>query len=60
MIHQLGNLSNLLHEHLTQLSCQKSLGTGRMLDMDGLAKPLILMLAAGGVGIFLLKLSSRS
>ncbi|KAJ6795567.1 uridine-cytidine kinase C-like [Iris pallida] len=61
MMHQMDNLSNLLHEHLTpQLSRQKSLGTGRILDMDGLAKPLILMLAAGGIAIFLRKGLSRS
>ncbi|KAJ6792745.1 uridine-cytidine kinase C-like [Iris pallida] len=62
MMHQLDNLSNLLHEHLTKLSRQKSLDTSRILGMDHLrlAKPLILMLAAGGIGIFLLRGFSRS
>ncbi|KAJ6838603.1 uridine-cytidine kinase C-like [Iris pallida] len=60
MMHQLDNLSNLLHEHLTKPSRQKSGGTGRILDMDHLAKPLILVLAAGGIGVFLLKGLYRS
>ncbi|KAJ6799336.1 uridine-cytidine kinase C-like [Iris pallida] len=60
MMHQLDNLSNLLHEHLAKPSRQKSGGTGRILDMDHLAKPLILVLAAGGIGVFLLKGLYRS
>lgn len=60
MMHQLDNLSNLVHEHLAQLSHQKRSDLGRLLDFDSLGCPLILALAFGGIGFFLFKGFSRT
>ncbi|ONK81310.1 uncharacterized protein A4U43_C01F27680 [Asparagus officinalis] len=55
MMHQLDNLSNLVHEHLAQLTLQKRSDTSRILDPGSIGTPLILVLAAGSIGFFLSK-----
>ena len=60
MMHQLDNLSNLVHEHLAQLSGQKRSDTTRTLYLDLVGSPLILTIAVGGIGFFLLKGLSRT
>lgn len=60
MMHQLDNLSSLVHEHLAQHSHQKKSYTSRILDIDSVGSSLILALAVGGLGLFLLKGFSRT
>lgn len=55
-MHQLDNLSSLLHEHLGERSRQERIDlASRTIDIDSISVPLILTLAIGGLGIFLLK-----
>lgn len=61
MMHQLDNLSNLVHEHLlAQLSRQKRSITDRILDLDLMGTPLILALAVSGIGFFVFKGLTRN
>ncbi|XP_020268943.1 uridine-cytidine kinase C-like [Asparagus officinalis] len=61
MMHQLDNLSKLVHESLAhQLTHQKRSDTSRILCLDSVGKPLLLVVAAGGLGFFLLKSLSRT
>jgi len=57
IMHQLDNLSNLLHEyHRGEKSHQeRTERINRLIDMDMLAPSLILTLAIGGLGIFLFR-----
>ncbi|XP_010936720.1 inorganic pyrophosphatase TTM2 [Elaeis guineensis] len=56
IMHQLDNLSNLVHERLTKLTCQERTNDRfRVTDLDLIANPLILMMAIGGIGIFVFK-----
>ncbi|XP_058112368.1 inorganic pyrophosphatase TTM2-like isoform X2 [Magnolia sinica] len=61
IMHQLDNLSNLLHEHLGELARQgRTDDNRRMTDVDFFRSPLILTLAIGGMSIFLLRSLYRS
>ncbi|XP_073105307.1 inorganic pyrophosphatase TTM2 isoform X1 [Elaeis guineensis] len=56
IVHQLENLSNLVHERSAELTHQgRTSSRCRMLDLDLIGNPLVLMMAIGGVGVFLLK-----
>ncbi|TXG51559.1 hypothetical protein EZV62_024083 [Acer yangbiense] len=56
VMHQLDNLSNLLHEYRGERSHQeRSDRSSRKIDVDSISVPLILTLAIGGLGIFLFK-----
>ncbi|XP_072964534.1 inorganic pyrophosphatase TTM2-like [Typha angustifolia] len=56
IIHQLDNLSNLLHQKVDELSRQeRSVYRYRLLDVDKMGNPLILMLVLGGIGSFVLR-----
>ncbi|THG06232.1 inorganic pyrophosphatase TTM1-like [Camellia sinensis] len=61
IMHQLDNLSNLLHEYRRErLLEERTDVTSRTTDVESIALPLILTLAIGGLGIFLLRtLSSQ-
>lgn len=61
IMHQLDNLSNLLHEYRRERSLEERTDvTSRTTDVESIALPLILTLAIGGLGIFLLRtLSSQ-
>ncbi|EHA8590630.1 inorganic pyrophosphatase TTM2 [Cocos nucifera] len=56
IMHQLENLSNLVHERSAELTHQgRTNSRCRLLDLDLIGNPLVLMMAIGGVGILLLK-----
>lgn len=55
IVHQLDNLSNLVHEHLAKLTHQRTDNRCRVLDLDSIVNPLILMMAMGGIGICVFK-----
>ncbi|XP_038990368.1 inorganic pyrophosphatase TTM2-like [Phoenix dactylifera] len=56
IMHQLENLSNLVHERSAELTHQgRTNGRCRLLDLDLIGNPLILMMAIGSIGIFLFK-----
>ncbi|XP_020089108.1 uridine-cytidine kinase C-like [Ananas comosus] len=56
MMHQVDNIINLLHDHLAETNRQKRSNYGnRLLDVDALSNPLVLMLAIGGIGFFVFK-----
>lgn len=56
IMHQLDNLSNLLHESWGERSRNgKTDQTNRLIDADFIGVPLILTLAIGGLGVFLFK-----
>ncbi|KAF5934050.1 hypothetical protein HYC85_030221 [Camellia sinensis] len=59
IMHQLDNLSNLLHEYRRErLLEERTDVTSRTTDVESIALPLILTLAIGGLGIFLLRTQS--
>ncbi|KAH7661777.1 Uridine kinase protein [Dioscorea alata] len=61
IMHQLDNLSNLLHEHLASLTQPRRIDTqSRIFDADSIGNSLIILLAVGGLGIFLLKGLNRN
>ncbi|XP_010257841.1 PREDICTED: uridine-cytidine kinase C [Nelumbo nucifera] len=62
IMHQLDNLSNILHENLSEHNRQgRAIRRSRVEDAEFFGVPLILTLAIGGLGIFLFKnLMSRS
>uniref|UniRef100_A0A2P2MBH6 JHL10I11.7 protein n=1 Tax=Rhizophora mucronata TaxID=61149 RepID=A0A2P2MBH6_RHIMU len=56
IVHQLDNLSNLLHEYQGERSHQERADrTNNAMNPDSLVVPLILTLAVGGLGIFLFR-----
>lgn len=56
VMHQLDNLSNLLHEYWGERSRQGRLNKStRMTEVESIAIPIILTLAIGGLSIFLFK-----
>ncbi|XP_008795913.1 inorganic pyrophosphatase TTM2-like [Phoenix dactylifera] len=56
IMHQLENLSNLVHERSAELTHQgRTNSRCRLLDLDLIGNPLILMMAIGSIGIFLFK-----
>lgn len=56
IMHQLDNLSNLLHEYWGERSRQeRTERANRSIDFDSMIVPLIITLAVGGLSIFLLK-----
>ncbi|XP_065860647.1 inorganic pyrophosphatase TTM1 isoform X2 [Euphorbia lathyris] len=56
IMHQIDNLSNLLHEHFGERARQERTGRiSRTIDVDSIALPLFLSLAIGGLGIFMLR-----
>ncbi|XP_072960412.1 inorganic pyrophosphatase TTM2-like isoform X2 [Typha angustifolia] len=53
IMHQLDNISNLFREHLAKLTRQERTGyRNKLVDVDMIANPLVLLLAMGGIGIF--------
>lgn len=59
IMHQLDNLSNLVHDRLAVLTLQGRTDNGnRLLDMK-IGTP-VLILAIGGIGIFLFKNLNRN
>lgn len=61
IMHQLDNLSNLLHERLASLTHPRRTDTPiRIFDADSIGNSLIILLAVGGLGIFLLKGLNRN
>ncbi|KAJ0982681.1 hypothetical protein J5N97_010936 [Dioscorea zingiberensis] len=61
VMHQLDNLSNLLHEHLAlQSRPGRTDSQIRIFDADSIGNSLIVLLAVGGLGIFLLKGLNRN
>ncbi|XP_062158412.1 inorganic pyrophosphatase TTM1 isoform X2 [Alnus glutinosa] len=56
IMHQLDNLSNLLHEYWGERSRHGRIDeTKRLIDVDSMGIPLILTLAIAGLGVFLFK-----
>ncbi|XP_022736382.1 uridine-cytidine kinase C-like [Durio zibethinus] len=56
IMHQLDNLSNLLHEYRGERSRQERIDrTNRMVDVESISVPLILTLAIGGLGVILFR-----
>ncbi|XVF49824.1 hypothetical protein PTKIN_Ptkin04bG0047000 [Pterospermum kingtungense] len=56
IMHQLDNLSNLLHEHWGERSRQERIDrTNRIIEVDNIGVPLILTLAIGGLGVILFR-----
>lgn len=60
IIHQLDNLSNLLHENIGELRQGRTDGISRTTDIDSLRRPLILTLAVGGISVLLFKAFNRN
>ncbi|XP_051116866.1 inorganic pyrophosphatase TTM1-like isoform X2 [Andrographis paniculata] len=62
MLHQIDNLSSLLHEHFGERSQQGRVNQrgGGSSDFGSIGIPLLVSLAVGGIGIFLLKSVSKS
>ncbi|KAL6957337.1 uridine,cytidine kinase [Sarracenia purpurea var. burkii] len=59
IMHQLDNLSNLLHDYQRERSCEgRTNMTSRTKDIESVGVSLILTLAIGGLGIFLFKIMS--
>lgn len=61
LMHQLDNLTNLLHEYCGERSRQgRTDKASRMIDTESIGTPVILTLAIGGLGVLLFKcLSSQ-
>ncbi|CAK9147880.1 unnamed protein product [Ilex paraguariensis] len=56
IMHQIDNLSNLLHEFLGERSRQgRTDRTGTTIDVESIGVPLVLSLAIAGMGIFLFR-----
>ncbi|EEF50685.1 uridine cytidine kinase I, putative [Ricinus communis] len=56
IMHQLDNLSNLLHEYWGERARQERMDRiGRATDVDSITLPVILTLVAGGLGVFFLR-----
>ncbi|OMO60901.1 Uridine kinase [Corchorus capsularis] len=56
VMHQLDNLTNLLHEYRGERSRQERVDrTNRTIDFETITVPLILTIAIGGLGVFLLR-----
>ncbi|KAK6921116.1 CYTH domain [Dillenia turbinata] len=55
VMHQLDNLSNLLHEYWGERSRQGKIDTTRASDFQSVTVPLLVTLAIGGLSIFLFK-----
>ncbi|KAF5468909.1 hypothetical protein F2P56_013018 [Juglans regia] len=56
IMHQMGNLTNLLHEYRGERSQHGRVDhTNRLIDVDSISIPLILTLVIGGLGIVLFK-----
>ncbi|OMP07442.1 uridine-cytidine kinase C [Corchorus olitorius] len=56
VMHQLDNLTNLLHEYRGERSRQERVDrTNRTIDLETITVPLILTIAIGGLGVFLLR-----
>lgn len=60
-MHQLDNLSNLLHENIGELRQGRTDGgVSRTTDIDHLGHPLLLTLAVGGISVLLFKALYRN
>ncbi|XWS47890.1 hypothetical protein CRYUN_Cryun13aG0024800 [Craigia yunnanensis] len=56
IMHQLDNLSNLLHEYWGERSRQERIDrTNRTIDVDTIGVPMILTVAIGGLGVILFR-----
>lgn len=56
IMHQLDNLSNLLHEYWGARARQERTDRiNRAIDVESIALPVILTLAVGGLGVFLFR-----
>ncbi|WCJ22049.1 Phosphoribulokinase / Uridine kinase family [Euphorbia peplus] len=56
IMHQIDNLSNLLHEHFGERARQeRTERISRTIDVDAIALPVFLSLAIGGLGVYLFR-----